>query len=88
LDCVDRYGKKDATLIGTYLLFKNFSMESTIEYKYRKNFNLKTIKEKLKELKYKTIDERISDFIDKGGKYESYFVDGEKIFTYTFIGKR
>jgi DNA-binding transcriptional MerR regulator len=88
LELIDKYAKTDASLIGTYLLFKNFSMESLIEQKYRKNFNLKTVKDKIKELKYNILDEKTSGYIDKGGKYESYFVEGEKIFTYTFIGKR
>ncbi|MEG0773525.1 MerR family transcriptional regulator [Clostridium sp.] len=88
LELIDKYAKSDARLIGTYLLFKNFSLESLIEQKYRKNFNLKTVKDKIKELKYNAIDEKTSGYIDKGGKYESYFVEGEKIFTYTFIGKR
>lgn len=88
LDSIDRYVKKDAALIGTFLLFKNFSVESHIEDKFRKNFQLKTIKDKLKELKYNTINEKTSDYMDKGGKYESYFVEGEKIFTYIFMGKR
>ncbi|MFZ5969705.1 MAG: MerR family transcriptional regulator [Bacillota bacterium] len=88
LDLVDPYVKDDGYLFGTYILFENFSRNSLIESKYRKNFMLKNIKEKIRALKYKPIDEKTTDYIDKGGKYESYFVEGERVNTYAFYGKR
>ena len=88
LELVDCYVKDEATLLGTYILFKNFSVNSLIEEKYRKNFILKNIKEGISKLKYSCIDDRTSDYIDKGGKYEDFFIKGEKIFTYMVNAKR
>ena len=88
LDLVDPYVKEEGYLFGTYITFKNFSLNTLVENIYRKNFILDNIKCKIKELNYKTIDENTSDYINKGGKYEDYFVEGEKIATYCFYGKR
>lgn len=88
LNLIDDYVKDNAVLIGAYILFKNFSANSQIGERYRKNFILKNVKEGITGLKYKVIDERISDYIDKGGKFESYFNQGEKVYTYIFYGKR
>lgn len=85
---IDNYVRDDAMLIGAYILFKNFGANSQIDEKYRKNFILKNIKEEIKALKYKLIDEKTSGYIEKGGKYESFFNQGEKIYSYIFYGKR
>jgi len=88
LKSVDSYVKEDACLLGSFITFKNFSGNSLIERKYRKNFLAKNIKQEIESLNYKLIEERISDTADKGGRYESFFVDGEKVYSYSFLGKR
>ncbi|MEW9122109.1 MAG: MerR family transcriptional regulator [Thermotaleaceae bacterium] len=88
LDFTDKYIKDKSFLFGAYILFKNFSHNSFIEEGYRRNFILKYIKDSIALLQYKGISENISDYIEKGGKYENYFVEGEKIFLYTFYGER
>ena len=88
LELVDRYIKDKASLLGAYILFKNFSINSLIEEKYRKNFIFKNVKEGISKLKYTSIDDRTSDYIDKGGKYENFFVKGEKIYSYMVNAKR
>jgi DNA-binding transcriptional MerR regulator/ubiquinone/menaquinone biosynthesis C-methylase UbiE len=88
LNLVDSYIKDDGYLFGLYILFKNFSADSLIENKYRKNFVLKNVKESIGTLKYKSSDEKTWGFVDKGGKYDDYFVEGEKIYNYSFYGKR
>ncbi|MBZ9686305.1 MerR family transcriptional regulator [Clostridium estertheticum] len=88
LNLVDSYIKDDGYLFGLYILFENFSTNSLIENNYRKNFILKNVKESIGTLKYKSSDEKTWEFVEKGGKYDDYFVEGEKIYTYSFYGKR
>lgn len=88
LEVIDHHIKEGACLIGSYILFKNFGPNSLIEDKYRKNFILKNVKNKINELKYRTINEKTSDYMDKSGKYEDYFVKGEKVYSYVYYGKR
>lgn len=85
---IDKYIRVNANIIGSYILFKNFAYNSFIEDKYRKNFILKHVKEEIAALSYNILEDSMSSYIDKGGKYESYFKDGEKIYSYLMIGKR
>lgn len=88
LERTDRYIKKNAYLFGAYILFKSFSSRSLIDRKYRDHFRLEAVRKRILSLGYAPLDERTSDCMDRGGKYESYFVEGEKVFTWSFIGKR
>lgn len=88
LDLINSYIKEDVELFGLYILFKNFSSKSLIEHKLRKNFILEKVKEKIERQNYKVIDEKVAPCIEKGGKYDTYFVEGEKVFTYCLQGKR
>ena len=88
LEKLDSLMKKDAFLIGTYLAFKNFSSKSKITPEYRDNFIPAKIRSKIEGLHFKLLEENASDFINKGGRYEDFFVKGEEIFNYMFIGKR
>ncbi|PFO08043.1 methyltransferase [Bacillus sp. AFS076308] len=88
LDEVDSLVKPDGYLLGSYLVFKNFSHKSKIEARNRDNFTINTIRKNISHLKYKAQDERISEPINKGGKFEDFFVPGEEIYSYSFFGKR
>lgn len=88
LKVVDNYIKETTYLVGTYILFKNFAQNSLIEPKYRKNFIANNIKNQLSTLNYKTFEENTSNFVEKGGRYENYFRDGEKVYSYFVLGKR
>jgi hypothetical protein len=46
------------------------------------------VKEKVKDLGYTMLDERKSGLVDKGGRFENFFVEGEEIFSYAIFGKR
>jgi DNA-binding transcriptional MerR regulator/ubiquinone/menaquinone biosynthesis C-methylase UbiE len=85
---VDSLIKEDGYLLGSYFGFKNFSPKSKIEPKYRDNFTISKIKKKLSELRYLPLEERTSEYINQGGKYENFFVQGEEICFYAFFGKR
>ncbi|WP_202708815.1 MerR family transcriptional regulator [Sporosalibacterium faouarense] len=88
LEDINKYVKDQADLIGSYILFKNFASNSLIEDSHRKNFLLNNVKNKLSGLGYKCLQENISDYIEKGGLFENYFVDGEVVYTYQYHGKR
>ncbi|OPJ61615.1 MerR family transcriptional regulator [Clostridium chromiireducens] len=88
LNQVNNYVKDSADIIGSYILFKNFASNCLIEDKYRKNFTIDNVKNQLSKLNYNIFEENISNYIEKGGKYESYFRDGEKVYSYLIFGKR
>jgi len=88
LKTIDNYVKDTAHLIGTYILFKKFAPNSLIEAKYRKNFLLNNIKNQLSSLNYDIFEENTSSYLDKGGKYENYFKEGEVVYSYSVLGKR
>ena len=88
LNQVNNYVKDSADIIGSYILFKNFASNCLIEDKYRKNFTIDNVKNQLSKLSYNIFEENISNYIEKGGKYESYFRDGEKVYSYLIFGKR
>ncbi|WP_432666319.1 MerR family transcriptional regulator [Wukongibacter baidiensis] len=88
LKLIDKLVKDDAFLLGGYILFAKFSVTSWINHNYRKNFILKNVKEELKNLGYIAIDERVSEVLNKGGRFENYFKEDEKVYTYGFYGRR
>lgn len=88
LRLVDRFVKNDAFLLGGYILFEKFGVNSSIKDKYRKNYILENVKEEIKSLRYRAIDERLSSVLNKGGKFENYFNEDEKVYSYGFYGKR
>ncbi|MDP4170740.1 MAG: MerR family transcriptional regulator [Bacillota bacterium] len=88
LDDVDVLLKKDSQLLGSYIVFENFSSKSLIEAKYRDGFKVDHIKKKLGALGFHLLEERKSGYAEKPGRYENFFVPGEKISGYSYWGKR
>lgn len=88
LNLIDKPLKRDLVLMASYITFNNFSIDTVIRENLRKNFILKNIRNSILGLKYNIVDERISKAISKGGKYEDYFKNNEKITSYIVYAKR
>lgn len=88
LKILEKYFKTGATLLGSYLIFKNFSTDSTIPFDCHDNFRMDSVKQQIESLGFSAKSEYVSDIVTKGGIYESYFKSNEKVLTYCFIGKR
>lgn len=88
LRVVDNYVKDNADIAGTYIAFKNFAENSLIDYKHRNNFVIDNVRKQILKLNYNIIEESTTDYTEKGGKYESYFKEGEKVYSYLMVGKR
>ncbi len=88
LDEVSKYLKDKGHLIGTFILFKKYIENSIIEAKFRSNFQLSHIQKKLSELGYIKISDHESEALSKGGEYENYFLEGERVASYQFYGQR
>ncbi|MEK4737289.1 MULTISPECIES: methyltransferase domain-containing protein [Bacillus] len=80
--------KPDCYLLSSFIVFKNFSINSQITTRLRDNFTSSKVKREIQKLQFNSIDERTSEYIERGGKYEDFFVQGEEIYTYSFFGKR
>ncbi|MGH0594759.1 MerR family transcriptional regulator [Bacillus pretiosus] len=80
--------KPNCYLLSLFILFKNFSSNSQITNDFRANFTLSNVTKEIQNLQFQSIDERTSNYLERGGKYEDFFVQGEEIYTYSFFGKR
>lgn len=88
IERINHYMKKEALFYGSFIVFKKFAVDSHIKENHRHNFDQEHIKSSIKSLGYEIVDEKVTDDIEKGGKYEDYFVDGEKVYFYIAFGKR
>jgi DNA-binding transcriptional MerR regulator len=88
LNLIDKSLKRKLIMIAAYITFNNFSIDSSIIEKVRKNFILKNIKNNILNLQYNIIDEKTSKSISKGGKYENYFKCNEGMSSYIVYAKR
>ncbi|NMD71626.1 MerR family transcriptional regulator [Bacillus sp. DNRA2] len=85
---VNHLVKENGYLLGSFFIFNRFSSKSKITPKVRSNFSFPIIKNHIVELKYELIEEKASDILNHGGKYEDFFVKGEEVYTYSYFGKR
>ncbi|WP_439876259.1 methyltransferase domain-containing protein [Bacillus mycoides] len=80
--------KPNCYLLSSFILFNKFSINSQIAPRLRDNFTSTKVKGEIQNLQFQSIDERTSNYLERGGKYEDFFVQGEEIYTYSFFGKR
>ncbi|WP_246141140.1 MerR family transcriptional regulator [Bacillus marasmi] len=85
---VDQLVKAEGHLLGSFFIFNNFGSKSKIAPEFRSNFSIRYIKEQLVDLRYELIDDKNSEILQYGGKYEDFFVKGEEVYTYSFFGKK
>lgn len=85
---IERAFKPDASLIGSYIIFQNFAPQNRIPAGCRPNFQIGPIQNGLEKLGFACLAQEVSDTVAKGGVFEDYFSDGEKILNYCFAGKR
>jgi DNA-binding transcriptional MerR regulator len=83
-----RYFNDQAALLGSYILFGNFSTSSRVAVGLRKNFKIEMIKKEISALGFDIDNEMITDYLDKGGKYESWFTEGERVNSCVIYAKR
>ena len=79
--------KEDTRLMAAYMLFKNFAQNSKVDAMYQKNFKAEYIRLKIKSIGFDIGDERITEYVEQGGQYENFFVEGEKVYTYMLTAK-
>lgn len=82
LEEIDSLIKKEALLLGCYLIFKNFMYNSLITPPFRNLLLLKGVTPKLDDLGYKLIDDKSLDPVTFSGPYEDFTVDGEYVFSH------
>ncbi len=80
--------KPNCYLLSSFILFNKFSINSQIAPRLRENFTSAKVKREIQNLQFQSIGERTSKYLERGGKYEDFFVKGEEIYTYSFLGKR
>ncbi|MBS9803546.1 methyltransferase domain-containing protein [Bacillus cereus] len=80
--------KPNCYLLSSFILFNKFSINSQIAPRLRENFTSAKVKREIQNLQFQSIGERTSEYLERGGKYEDFFVKGEEIYTYSFLGKR
>lgn len=85
---IQKYVNKNTRLLGSYIAFKNFEENSKIPDIYKKNFRIKNIRANIINAGFEIEEESFSDYLEHGGKYEDYFVEGEKVFAFKLTANR
>jgi SAM-dependent methyltransferase len=64
--------KHDCYMLSSFILFKNFSINSQIPTRFRENFMSSKVKEEIQKLQFNSIDERTSKFMERGGEIRKF----------------
>lgn len=78
----------EAILFGSYFVFENFKANSLIEDGYKKHFMKKNILSNLKDAGFELVNSYESEQLTEGGIYENFFVEGERVRSFLYHGKR
>ncbi len=78
---------KESTLYGHYLVFESFAFNSMIPEESRKWFRRDRIREELHSLGFDALKEYETTPISEGGPRENFFVQGERIYNYLYMGR-
>ncbi|NDI33284.1 MerR family transcriptional regulator [Chengkuizengella sediminis] len=87
---IQHYLKSKSYLVGSYIYYSNFHVQNnTIEEPFRKYFQIENIKDEINKLNYDPIFNESIIYSDKTpGKYEINIFEGEKVYSYMYIGKK
>lgn len=69
------------------MLFSKFKLTSDIPSHLRKYYNMNFLENHLKENNIEILRSALYDQVDVGGPYDSYFGDGEVVFSRCIYGK-
>jgi DNA-binding transcriptional MerR regulator/SAM-dependent methyltransferase len=87
LDSIMHLLKQTCLYQGHFLFFENFSLNTLIPKDRRQWFQKEGIQHELSKLGFKCMRNYETQLISEGGPGEDFFVEGEKIYNYLYIGK-
>lgn len=89
INLIDYKVKKGGKWIGDYLNFKP-GAKSLLQYpeKNRKYFYLKNIIESFEKSKFKAIEMMDMGYTEKGGIYERFFIEGDRLYDFVYYGEK
>lgn len=89
IDIIQEKVKKGGEWIGNYFNFKP-DAKSLKQYPVnnRDYFYLKNIIESFEKSKFKAIDFKDMGYTEKGGIYEKFFIEGDKLYNFAYYGEK
>ena len=89
IDIIQEKVKKGGEWIGNYFNFKP-DAKSLKQYpaNIRNYYYLKNIIESFEKSKFKTIEIKDMGYTQKGGIYEKFFIEGDKLFNFAYYGEK
>jgi len=88
---LDKYIKKQATMLATYIIYHKFGPNNIVSQPYRDNFKYNNIRNSLLKLEFE-LEKENKDKIETVkvgfGKYEEFAQPGDQIYAYQVLAKR
>ncbi|MFP4662513.1 MAG: MerR family transcriptional regulator [Halanaerobiales bacterium] len=88
---IDKYMKRKATMISTYIMYHTFGPNNIVPEKFRHNFRFNKVRESILSLNYEILKENKDKFEkveESYGQYEQFAQPGDQIFGYQIVAKR